>query len=72
MSENHPSNGSLVGEESACSAGDPSSISGLGRPLEEGNGKTSLVFLAGKPHGQRVSLAGYSPWDYESQTRLSY
>ena len=28
------------------------------------------VILPGKHHGQR-SLAGYSPWDHKSQTRLS-
>ena len=31
---------------------------------------TSTLFLPGEPHGQR-SLAGYSPWGRESQTRLS-
>jgi len=31
-------------------------------PLEKKiNGKTTPVFLPGKPHGQR-SLVGYSPW----------
>ena len=30
--------GSLVGKESACSAGDPGSVPGLGRPPGEGNG----------------------------------
>ena len=30
--------GSLAGKESACSAGDPSSIPGLGRSAGEGNG----------------------------------
>ena len=29
---------SSVGKESACSTGDPDSISGLGKLLEEGNG----------------------------------
>ena len=29
---------SSIGEESACNAGDPSSIPGLGRSPEEGNG----------------------------------
>ena len=29
---------SSVGKESACNAGDPGSIPGLGRSLEEGNG----------------------------------
>ena len=31
--------GSLVGKESACSAGDPGSIPGMGRSPGEGNGK---------------------------------
>ena len=31
--------GSLVGKESACSAGDPGSITGTGRSPGEGNGK---------------------------------
>ena len=31
--------GSSVGEESACSAGDPGSIPGLGRSPGEGHGK---------------------------------
>ena len=30
--------GSSVGEESACSAGDPASVPGWGRPPGEGNG----------------------------------
>ena len=30
--------GGLNGKESACNAGDPSSIPGLGRSSEEGNG----------------------------------
>ena len=60
---------SSVGKESACSAGDPGSIPGLGRSNGEGNG-THLVLLPGESHGQR-SLAGYSPWGLKSQTRLS-
>ena len=34
---------SSVGKESACNAGDPSSIPGLGRPLEEGKGYPSSI-----------------------------
>ena len=52
---------SSVSKESACSAGDPASIPGLGRSLGEGNGKPTPVSLPGKSHGQK-SLAGYSPW----------
>ena len=42
---------------SACSAGDPGSIPGLGRSPGEGNGNP---FLPRESHGQR-SLVGYSP-----------
>ena len=35
---------SSVGKESACSAGDPGSISGLGRSPGEGNGNTLSIF----------------------------
>ena len=35
----------LNGKESACNAGDPGSIPGLGRSLREGNGKPTYVFL---------------------------
>ena len=60
--------GGSDGKESACSAGDLGSITGVGRSPGEGNG--TPVFLPGESHGQR-SLAGYSPWDRKSQTRLS-
>ena len=49
---------SSVGKESACNAGDPGSIPGLGRSPEEGNGNP--VFLPGESHGLR-SLVDYSP-----------
>ena len=52
---------SSVGKESACSAGDPGSIPGLGRSPGEGNGNPSPVSLPGKSPGQR-SLVGCSPW----------
>ena len=59
------------GEESACSAGDPGLIPGLGRSPGEDNPRErrlSPVSLPGKSQGQR-SLAGYSPWgDKESDT----
>ena len=56
---------SSVGKESACSAGDPGLIAGLGRSPGEGNGNQLRysVFLPGESHGQR-SLRGYSPWDH--------
>ena len=53
--------GSSDGKESACTAGDPGSVPGLGRFFGEGNGKPTPMFLPGESHGQR-SLAGYSPW----------
>ena len=55
------------GKESACSARDPSSIPGLGRSPEEGNGNP-LQYSCLESHGQR-SLVGYSPWGHrESDT----
>ena len=48
------------GEESACNAGDPGSIPGLGRSPGEGNGYP--IPLPGEFPGQR-SLAGYSSQD---------
>ena len=57
-------------KESACNAGDPGLIPGLGRSLGEGNGNPLQYCLPGESHGPR-SLAGYSPWDRMSQTRLS-
>ena len=57
--ENFP--GGSDGKESACSAGDPGSISGLGIfPLEKGM-VTHSSLLPGESHGQR-SLAGYGAW----------
>ena len=53
--------GGSDGKASACSAGDPGSIPGLGRSPGEGNGNPTPVSLPGKSHGQR-SLVGYSPW----------
>ena len=44
-------------KESACTAGDPGSIPGLGRAPGEGNGYPTPVFLPGESHGQR----SYSP-----------
>ena len=52
---------SSVGTDSACNAGDPGSIPGSGRSLEEGLATHSNIF-AGKSHGQ-WNLADYSPWD---------
>ena len=48
--------GGSDGKESACNAGDPGSIPGLGRSPREGRMPTP-VFLPGEFHRQ-----GYSPW----------
>ena len=55
--------GGSDGKESACSAGDLGSVSGLERYPGEGNGNLP-VFFTGESHGQR-SLEGYSPWGYK-------
>ena len=60
--------GSSDGKESACKAGDPGSIPGLGRSPGEGKGYPLRYSCLENPHGQR-SLAGYSPWGHkESDT----
>ena len=41
--------GGSEGKETACNAGDPGSIPGLGRSPEEGNG--TPIFLPGESHG---------------------
>ena len=48
--------GGSVGKESACNAGDPGSIPGLGRSPGDGNGKPTPVFCPEEFHGL------YSPW----------
>ena len=53
--------GGSDGKESACNAGDLSSISGLGRSPGGGHGNPLQCSGLENPHGQR-SLAGYSPW----------
>ena len=56
------------GKESACDAGDLSSIPGSERSSGKGNGSLTPIFLPGEVHGQR-SLVGYSPWGHkESDT----
>ena len=47
-------------KESACTAGDLSSIPGSGRSPGEGNGDVLQYSCLGKSHGQR-SLESYSP-----------
>ena len=55
-------------KESACSVGDPGSVSGLGRFPWRREWQPTPVFLPGESRGQR-SLAGYSPWGHkESDT----
>ena len=49
--------GGSGGKESACNAGDPGLIPGLGRFPGEGNNYTLQLFLPGEFYGQR-SLAG--------------
>ena len=52
---------SSVDKDSACSAGDPGSIPGLGRSPGEGNGNPLQYPCPENSHGQR-SLVGCSPW----------
>ena len=52
--------GSSAGKESACNAGDPGSISGLGRSSRGGHGNPLQYSCLENSHGER-SLAGYSP-----------
>ena len=54
------------GKESACSAGDLGSITGLGRPLEEGMATHSSIRAWRIP--QTEEPGGYSSWGL--QTRL--
>ena len=49
------------GKESACNAGDPVSISGLGTCPGEANGNSLQCSWLEKPHGQ-MSLVGYRRW----------
>ena len=49
---------------------DLGSVSGLGRFPGGRHGNSLQYSCLENPHGQR-SLAGYSPWGSESQTRLS-
>ena len=51
--------GGSDGKESACSVGDPNSISGLGRPPGGGHGYPLQYSCLENPHGQR-SLVGHS------------
>ena len=53
--------GGSDGKESACNAGNLSSIPGLGRSPGGGHGNPLQYACLENPHEQR-SLAGYSPW----------
>ena len=53
--------GSSAGKESACNAGDPDSVPGLGSSPGGGQGNPLQYSCLENPHGQR-SLVGYSPW----------
>ena len=48
-------------KESACNAGDPGSIPGLGRSPGEGHSNPLQYSCLENPHGQR-SLVGYGSW----------
>jgi len=52
--------GSSEVKASACNAGDPGLISGLGRSPGEGNSNSLQYSCMGESHGRR-SLVGYSP-----------
>ena len=57
--------GDASGKESACNAGDLSSIPGfdswVGKNLWRRKWQPTPILLPGESHGQR-SLVGYSPW----------
>ena len=57
--------GSSAGKESACNAGDPSLISGLGRSAREGDRLPTLIFL-GFPCGSVDKESGYNAGDLGS------
>ena len=56
--------GGSDGKESACNAGDPSFIPGLGRSPGGGHGIPLQYSCLENLHGQR-SLLGYSSWGYK-------
>ena len=53
-------------KESACNAGDPGLIPGLGRSPGEGIDYPLQYSSLENPHGQR-SLVGYSPWGHTTE-----
>ena len=65
--------GGSDGKESACHAGDPGLIPGLGRSPGGGHGSPLQYSGLENPHGRR-SLVGYSPWgrkELDTTKRLS-
>ena len=56
--------GSSAGKESACNAGDPGLIPGLGRSAGGRHGNPLQYSCLEKPHGNR-SLVDYSPWGHK-------
>ena len=53
-----------------CNMGDPGSIPGSERSPWRKKWQPTLVFLLGKPHGQR-SLVDYSPRDHRKSQRVT-
>ena len=56
--------GGSDGKVSACNAGDPGSIPGLGRSPGEGNGNP-LQYSCLENSMDKRSLVGYSPWGHK-------
>ena len=52
------------GKESACIAGDPGSIPGVGRSPGGGHGNPLQYSCLENPHGQTI-LASYNPWGHK-------
>ena len=50
-------------QESACSAGDPGSIPGLGRSPDEGNGNSFQYSCL--ENSMERSLVDYNPWGHK-------
>ena len=58
--------GGSDGKESACSAGDQGSITGLGRSAGEGNGYSLQYFAWRIPWTE--GPVGYSPWGHKESS----
>ena len=57
--------GGSEGKESACNAGDRSSIPGLGRSLGEGNGNPLHYSCLENPMDRGATVGGLRPWDHK-------